>query len=77
MSNQEAIEKLEIFKKLLSDYFDGNYDNKTELKSEINYLLPIAQSLVMQANCLKRMTMAPPPAVGGMVIQNFNPFDML
>lgn len=77
MSNQEAIEKLEIFKKLLSDYFDGNYDNESELKSEINYLLPIVQSLVIQADCLKTMTVAPPPAVGGMVIQNFNPFDMI
>ena len=77
MNNAEAIERLREFNKLINDYFDGNYNNKKELKSKINILLPIAQVLVKKAETLKLMTMAPPPAVGGMIIKNFNPFDMI
>lgn len=77
MKNNDAVEKLQKFKNLISDYFDGKYNDERSIKTEINYLLPMAQAFVMQAGCLKMMTMAPPPAIGGMVIQNFNPFDMI
>jgi len=77
MNKQESINKLTEFNSLINDYFNGNYKNEQELKSKINKLIPIAQELVIKSNSLKLMTMAPPPAIGGMVIKNFNPFDML
>ena len=77
MNNKESISKLEKFNELINDYFEGNYTNVREIKTEINHILPIVQDLVFKAGCLKTMSMAPPPAIGGMVMQNFNPFDMI
>ncbi len=77
MNNHANIEKLKEFNQLINHYFDGKYENKKEIKSKINYLLKPVQELVLKADCLKIMSMAPPPAIGGVVIQNFNPFDMI
>jgi hypothetical protein len=77
MDNHANIEKLKEFNKLINDHFNGNYENQKEIKSKINYLLKPVQQLVLKADCLKLMTMAPPPAIGGMIMQNFNPFDMI
>jgi len=73
----ESIIKLKEFNNLINNYFDGKYENQKEIKSEINMLLPIAEQLVKKSNSLKLMTMAPPPAIGGMIVKNFNPFDMI
>ena len=77
MENEEKVEKLKKFNELISDYFDGNYENIKEIKKEINYLTPLIHELVAKAGCNKRMTISPPPAVGGMVLNNINPFDMV
>lgn len=77
MNHKEIVIKLKEFNVLINNYFDGKYTDKKEITSKINNLLPIAQDLVVKAETLKIMTMAPPPAIGGMVIQNFNPFDMI
>ena len=69
--------KYQEFNLLINSYFDGDYKNERELKSKINNLLPVIQALVIKSNCLKLMSMAPPPAIGGVVIQNFNPLDMI
>ncbi|MDM5264511.1 hypothetical protein PF327_09915 [Sulfurovum sp. XTW-4] len=79
MVNEEEIRILQNFRKMLNDYFNGNYGDghQDELKSAINKKLHITQELVARAGCLKTMTMAPPPMIGGAMIRNFNPFDML
>lgn len=77
MSNEESVKKLQEYKNLISNYFEGNYPDKKEIKSKINYLTPIAHELVVRAGCNKRMTISPPSAVGGMILKNIDPFDMV
>ncbi len=77
MNKEESINKLKEFHLLINNYFDGKYEDEKTIKFQINIILPIIQELVKNANCLKLMTMTPPPAIGGMIIQNFNPFDMI
>ena len=77
MNKEESINKLKEFNLLIDSYFDGKYDDKTTIKYQINTLSPIIQELVIKSNSFQLMSMAPPPAIGGMVIQNFNPFDMI
>jgi len=77
MHNNEKIEILQKFNELISNYLDGIYEDKKKIKSDINRLTPIAQDIVSKASCLKLVTITPPPAVGGMVVENVNPFDMI
>ena len=37
----------------------------------------LVQREVVEAGCLYTMTISPPPAVGGMIKQNVNPFNMI
>lgn len=57
-------------------WFNGNYEpeGKDGLRSRINRSTKAAESAVKQAGCMVSMTIAPPPAVGGIVAQNINPF---
>jgi len=77
LEKEKCIIALKEFHALINDYFEGNYSNKKEIKSKINILLPLAQNLVIKSNSMKMMSMAPPPAIGGVIIENFNPFDMI
>jgi len=35
------------------------------------------QKIVAQTGCFKILDVSPPPAVGGMIMQNVNPFDVI
>jgi hypothetical protein len=69
---------------LLHDYrdailrwFNGDYEEEDEagLRSSINRSTKAAEAAANQAGCMSSMTIAPPPALGGMVAQNINPFS--
>lgn len=77
MNKEESINKLKEFHLLINSYFDGKYKDDKTIKYRINTLSPIIQELLKKSNCFQLMSMVPPPAIGGMVIQNFNPFDMI
>ena len=75
----EKINTLSDFKKDIRCWFDGNYDplKKEELRSQIYRTVPRVREIVQEAGCLKLITLAPPPAVGGLFVQNADPFDSL
>lgn len=70
---------LEQFDQSLSRYFDGEYgpEGRPQLRKSINESAPRARELLVEAGCYKRMSAAPPPMVGGPVLKNVDPFDML
>lgn len=70
----QRIENLNRFLALL-DEWTQTYSE--ESRTAINRVKRSVQREVIEAGCLFTMTISPPPAVGGMVMQNVNPFDMI
>jgi hypothetical protein len=70
----ERIEKLTAFLKLLDEW--GN-THSGESRVQINRIKKAVQREVIEAGCFHTMTISPPPAIGGMIMQNINPFDMI
>ena len=76
---KQRIDLLEAFHSMLSRWFAGKYEpeGKAAIRSHLNRNLVAVRNLVVEAGTLKRMTIAPPPAVGGIVIQRADPFENL
>ncbi len=68
------IEKLNSFLQLLDEWGRTHHDG---VRARINQTKNSVQREVIEAGCLYTMTISPPPAVGGMIMQNVNPFDMI
>lgn len=73
-SNQDRVSKLEDFKTLLSKW--RSYGDRGT-RSRLSQSIPSIKREVLEAGCLKTMTIAPPPIIGGLVMRNVNPFDMV
>lgn len=74
-NRQEAITLLERFKELLQVWEYG--DATSQIRSELNRNIPAARSLVIKAGVYKSFTIAPPPAIGGLVMRNVDPFTCI
>ncbi|MGV6806806.1 MAG: hypothetical protein ACWA5K_02740 [bacterium] len=70
----ERIHSLNSFLELLDRWDD---EHSQEVRAEINKARAAVEREVVEAGCLKTMTISPPTAVGGMVMQNVNPFNMI
>ena len=68
---------LQQFRTSAKRWFNGDYkDNGREgLRSEINRDLIAVRQLVLDAGTMKLMTIGPPSAIGGMVVENADPFQ--
>lgn len=75
MTTSEALNKVLNFRKLL-DLLDRG-EGRAGTRSEINQSLPLVRRIIGMPGTGKTLTIAPPPLVGGMIMQNVNPFDML
>jgi len=75
---QERTERLSKFREYLDRYFNC-VDNREqqELRRLINRGRAAAEREVIEAGQMQLVTIGPPPAIGGLVIKNANPFDML
>jgi hypothetical protein len=74
MEIDEKITRLEDYKsKLLS--WQKNYDAAT--RSFINQNTPWVRREVIEAGCFHTLTIGPPPAIGGLVMRNVDPFAMM
>lgn len=78
-SYEARIDLLIEFRKAILRWFAGQYEpeGKEQLRSFINRNTKAAQTAVLEAGCSKKVTVGPPPAIGGLVIQNADPFEML
>lgn len=77
--NDALIENLEEYKKVLRAWGSGNVslESRQEARSWINQKTPMIRKLVWRAGCGKTLTVGPPPAVGGMIMRNVDPFSTL
>jgi hypothetical protein len=70
----KRIEKLNRFLRVL-DQWEETGD--PELRAELNRTKASVQREVVEAECSYTITISPPPAVGGMIMRNVNPFDII
>lgn len=79
MDREEKIQRLDEFKHAVLDWSASYRDpaNRKELRSSINQNKVWVRQEVIEARCFHTLTIAPPPAVGGLVMQNVDPFAML
>lgn len=75
----KTIELLTNFKRSIDRWFNGEYapEGDAALRSSINRMTRAAQDAVRRVGCLKLVSAAPPPAVGGPILKNADPFDFI
>jgi hypothetical protein len=74
VNTEERIARLKLFKAKLVEWRKSPDD---KLREWLNQNVDAVQRDVVEAGCLKRLTIHPPPAVGGLIMRNVNPFDMM
>ncbi|VAW45896.1 hypothetical protein MNBD_GAMMA04-986, partial [hydrothermal vent metagenome] len=74
MEIEDKVQNLENFKDLFNSYFK-DYDQG--IRSEINRNKQWVRREVLEAGCYKTFTIGPPPAVGGLIMRDVDPFQML
>jgi hypothetical protein len=74
MNATSQIARLQQFKELLQEWRKAPTN---ELRSRINEEKHGVRREVLEAGCLKHMVIGPPPAVGGLVMNGVDPFDMI
>ena len=74
MDVNDKIEKLEEFKTLLRNWPSNR---SIDLRTQINQKKAWIRREVIEAGCFHTVTIAPPPAIGGLIMQNIDPFDMI
>jgi len=75
--NRKRIVLLEEFHVSLKKWFNADYgtEGQDSLRSYINRNIHAVRNIVIEAGTLKRITIAPPVSIGGMVIKNADPFE--
>jgi hypothetical protein len=74
METEEKIKKLKSFKALVQE---SRSECTSELRSEINQQKVWARQQVIEAGCFHTLTLGPPPAVGGLIMRDIDPFAMI
>jgi hypothetical protein len=79
MENEEKIKKLEEFKKALEAWESAYYEPelRAQIRTYINQNKTWVRQEVIEARCYVTVTVGPPPAIGGLVMQNLDPFSMI
>ncbi len=76
---EKRSELLREFWEALDRWFHGATSDadRAEIKSTINRNLMAVRNAVREAGTLKLMTIGPPPAIGGLVVRDVDPFENL
>jgi hypothetical protein len=74
MENQEKIARLEEYKSKVL-LWEETYEKET--RSYLNQNRTWVQREVIEAGCFHTLTISPPPAVGGLIMRNVDPFTMM
>ena len=79
MTKSEIVKKLESFKDLLVTWMSLDYRSPqiSTIRTKINREKAFIQKVVKRAGTSKVYDIGPPPAVGGFVMRNVNPFDVI
>lgn len=77
-STASVVERLRTFNKLIASWnTSSRTTERPHLRSAINQQKVWVRQQVIEAGCFVTVTVGPPPAVGGLVAQNIDPFDMM
>lgn len=71
----EQIAFLQSFNADILAHFDGHKDGA--LRVRINRGIPRARDILARAGALKSVSLSPPPAIGGMIVRNADPFEFI
>lgn len=71
----EKIAFLERFKTDIQAHFNGTGDEATRIR--INRGMSRAREVVGEAGALKAVTLSPPPAIGGLIVRDADPFNFI
>ena len=74
MNIEEKITRLEAFKRLLVTW---QKSHSSDTRSQINQDRIWVRREVIESGCFHTLTIAPPPAVGGLIMRNADPFDLI
>jgi len=79
METKDKIKKLEEFKQALDAWESAHFDlaSKGRTRTYINQNQTWVRQEVIEAGCFLTVTVGPPPAVGGLVMRNLDPFTMI
>ena len=77
MTNLQIIKLLEDYRTHLLKLSSASKYNYESMRSFLNKNRVIVQKILTKAGTLHAMTIAPPPLVGGYVMNNVNPFDVI
>lgn len=71
---ESRIDNLNTFLALVDEW---TTTHSAECRAKINRSKRSIEREVVEAGCMQTITISPPPAIGGMIMQNVNPFDMI
>ncbi len=74
MTNSEKIVRIEKFRVLVLRW---SQSEKAEDRSKINREKTWIRQQVIEARCFKSLTIGPPPAIGGLVLEGVDAFEMM
>ena len=74
VKTEDKITRLEQFRALLAAW---QKSHAPDHRREINQTKAWIRREVIEAGCFKTLTISPPPAVGGLIMRNVDPFDMI
>ena len=78
MDVEERIEKLRAYREGVVLWDDSkDRDVLHEVRRLLNEKKAAVLRDVVEAGCLKTLTISPPPAIGGFIMRNVNPFDAM
>lgn len=79
MTPDARIDKLEAFKRNLQHYKDlwRQPQQQAPLRSALNQEKMWVRQEIITAGCFKTVTVAPPAAIGGLVLRDGDPFNMM
>jgi predicted nucleotide-binding protein len=75
---KEILGELQEFRELLDRWWKGKTNaERLQVRPDINRHLHRAREIVQLAGCHQMLTIGPPPAVGGMILQGVDPFERI
>jgi hypothetical protein len=81
MSHDDKINLLQEFKRHLLEYSlsaaNGNQLTQISSRQYVNTNKPRVRSIIREAGVYKSLTIGPPPAVGGLLMRNVDPLDII
>lgn len=77
MTREEILQFLKEYKSTLLEFDNHTYNDFGSARTYLVQNRPRLQTILIKCQVLKRMSIAPPPLVGGYVMQNVNPLDIM